>query len=305
MVAALAALTFCRAAAAEDVILHLRNGDRLAVVLLSESTNSLRVSNAWAGVLTVPVSQVERREMSAVAKAPPPPGLPAIPAPPLTTWNGNADLGTDVLRGAANRELYHTRLSLTYANPYERDPKQFFRNTFTYWADYGMTEGVRSANNMAGTSKTDFDLSRKVYAYNLGGGGYDEIRKIDLHVEEGPGAGWHMLAVSNFVFNAELGANYQAEDRADNTERRNFYYRLGQNLTWRPGKLLTLAQKMEYLPRVEDLEEYRFRFESTLSYALMLNLSLNLSVVNFYDTQPVPGVPPNDLQVRTSLGVKF
>jgi hypothetical protein len=47
------------------------------------------------------------------------------------------------------------------------------------------------------------------------------------------------------------------------------------------------------------------RFETTLSYELWKNLSLNWTVLDLYDSEPAAGVERNELQIRSSLGVKF
>jgi hypothetical protein len=128
---------------------------------------------------------------------------------------------------------------------------------------------------------------------------------INRHYEDGPGIGYHWITRSNFVVNLELGANYQVEDRSDGTRTENFYTRLGEDLTWKISKQMNLTEKAEYSQQSDYATEYRTRFEATLSYALLLNVSLNLSVIDFYDTRPTASVPNNDLQIRTSLGVKF
>jgi hypothetical protein len=317
----LAAILLGNCVRAQNVILHLRNGDRLAGTILSESTNEVRLSTVWSKELVVPVSQIERRETPAagmdtaaatIAAALTKPGLVAARAgAPVATpwykhWKGDASVGTDLERGGTtDRALYYGKLNLTYSHPYVRDPKQFFRNIFTYSAEYGKTDGTVSANDMGGSSKTDFDFTRKVYAYNLGAASYDVIRKIDLHYEEGPGAGYHLFTGTNFIVNTELGANYQTEYRSDDTSTHSIYYRLAEDLTWKLNKQMNLTEKFEFFPKADDLGQYRFRFESTLGYALLLNFSLNMSVIDLYDTQPATGVPANDFQLRTSLGVKF
>jgi hypothetical protein len=326
------------AARGQNVILHLRNGDRIAGTILSENTNQVTLSNAWTSALSVPLAQIESREIpapktnaapaTAVSAAKPAPAatptnavdatlrpvkLLAVPAPPPKTnpsWfkrhiKGDASVGSDLLFGSADREIYFGRFSLTYSQPYQSDPKEFFRDILSYNAEYGKTAGVLSANHMEGSSKTDFDLSRKVYAYNLGGAGYDEIRKIDLHYEIGPGVGWHALTFTNFVLNFETGGNYQRDDRSDNTVTKNFYYRLAEDYTWKINHSMNMKEKFEFFPQAENLGQYRARFESTLSYALLLHLSLDLTVLDTYDTQPAAGVDRNELQIRTSLGVKF
>jgi putative salt-induced outer membrane protein YdiY len=303
---------------AQNIILHLRNGDRIAGTILSETTNEVKLSTVWAKELTVPVAQIERREVPPQTAAAPVTNAPALAAlrvkggmqPAQTNtwrqrWKGEAEVGLDVERGATDHELYHGKTTLTYAQAYANDPKQFFKNVLSYDAEYGQTDGTLSDNRMNGSSKTDLDLTRIFYLYNLGSAGYDEIRKINLRYEEGPGAGYHWIRQTNLQVNLELGADYQVEERSDNTQTKSAYFRFGQNLTWKLNKQMTLTEKYSYSPEVSDYAQFRMRFESTLSYALILNLSLNFAVIDLYDTRPALGVPNNDLQIRTSLGVKF
>lgn len=309
---------------AQNVIVHLRNGDRITGAIISESTNQLVISNFLSKELVIPMAQIERREVVAgvmVASTNVPgklagtnaaggvlPGKPPALANTNTfwrRWKGEVSLGTDLERGALDHQLFYGRAKLTYAQPYESDPKQFFRNILNYDAEYGKTSGVLSDNRMGGSSKTDFDLSRKMYVYNLGAASYDEVRKINLHYEEGPGVGYHWITRSNFVVNLESGVNYQYESRTDNTHTHSAYFRLGQDMTWKISKQLNLTEKFEYFPQLGYATQYRMRYESTLSYAFSLYLSLNFSVVDLYDTRPTIGVPNNDLQVHAALGLKF
>src|SRR5258707_7970957 len=79
----LAALLLGNSTRAQNVILHLRNGDRLAGTILSESTNEVRLSTVWSRELVVPVSQIERREIlpAEVTAAPMTNGV--VPAKPV------------------------------------------------------------------------------------------------------------------------------------------------------------------------------------------------------------------------------
>jgi len=153
--------------------------------------------------------------------------------------------------------------------------------------------------------KTDFDLSRHVYLYNLGGGGYDEIRKIDLRFEVGPGIGYHLIKLTNFVLNTEIGVNYQEQHFSDDTQKESFYFRLAENAAFNIGTRFTWDEKFEFFPRVENWGEYRFRFETNLRYWLRTYFSINLTLLDIYDTNPAPNVDQNDLQVRSSVGLKF
>ena len=74
-------------------------------------------------------------------------------------------------------------------------------------------------------------MGKRLFAYNLGGAGHDEIRKIDLRFEVGPGFGYHLITRSNCVFNVESGANCQAQYFSDRTKNENFYFRLADYCT--------------------------------------------------------------------------
>ncbi len=170
---------------------------------------------------------------------------------------------------------------------------------------YGRTDGELSEDRMDGSSKTDFNLGKRLYLYNLGGAGYDHIRKIDLSYEEGPGLGYHLITRTNLAFNLEAGANYQVQQLSDHTQNEDFYFRLAQDCNWKIHSKLTWDEKVAFTPRVENLTQYRARFETSLRYALLQNLSLILTVIDQYDTHPASGVDNNDLQIRSSLGLKF
>ncbi len=250
-----------------------------------------------------------------------PPPKPAVKPKRPSSWHGDAQLGVDVGITSTRRELYYGRFKVTYAPVPEAGPNagprliERFRNTFDYNAAYGTvtTDGANghsdtqlSANRMDGSSKTDFDLGkdRRFFVYNLVGAGYDEIRKIDQRFELGPGVGYHMLTRSNMVLNTEIGMNYQVQYLQNSPRTERFYYRLAEDFTWKISKTLTFDEKLELFPQV-NLHDYRFRFESNLRYWLMENLSFNFTVVDLYDTQPAANVGRNDLQIRSSIGVKF
>ena len=321
-------------AQAQLISLELKTGDRITGQILSESTNRLVLSNAWARELSIPVAEILKRtplpaaqELVTVTNGALPvaqtiPLMPAavttnssfFTAPAMKNWHGDLLVGTDLTFSERNRQVYSARAKLIYT-------RDRFRSVLEYDASYGRSQFAQTvvvngqpttqetqqtdANRMNGVLKTDYDLTRKTYLYNLGSMGYDEIRKIDLRYEIGPGLGYRFVQQTNFFINTEGGASYQKEERSDGTELGNFFFRLAQNATWKITPRLSWDEKFEYMPRVADVKEYRMRFESNLRYTLLANVFVNLSVIDIYDTMPANGVTPNDLQFRSSVGVKF
>lgn len=315
------------AAPAQTTVLHLQNGDRIAGTIVSEDTNRVVITTTWVKELAVPLGQIARRETippqagvtNAVAGGPRRgPGRLALASGGTNAaakhWKGEAHLGADFLYGAKDQQIYYGRLKLSYEHPFDSNPKQFFRNTLDFSADYGWTEypgttngsqSVLSANRMYGSDKTTLDIGKeRWYVYDLAGLGYDEVLRIDFQYEVGPGLGYHLLTQTNFLANLEAGADYQAQYRSDDTTIKEPYFRVAEDVTWKINHGLKWTEKFEFYPRA-DAPDYRARAESTLSYTLWRNILFSLTLLDLYDTQPAAGVPSNDLQVHSSLGLTF
>jgi len=321
---------------AQTVSLELKSGDRITGKILSETNNRVVLSNAWAREMVIPLAEILKRTpviaptnaIVAVAATNSPAKTNAVAlakavaatnafftSPYLKNWHGDLLVGADLTFSERNRQVYNAKAKLTYA-------KDRFKAVFDYDATYGRSEVDEivqhadgstttrqvtrtDANRMNGGVKADYDLTKKWYVYNLATMGYDEIRKINLRYEVGPGMGYHLIVVTNFFLNVESGIDYQKEDRADGTEVSTFFCRFAELAAWKITPRLTWEEKFEYMPRVENLRECRMRFETNFRYALLQNVFVNLSLVDLYDTEPANGVTQNDLQVRSSVGVKF
>jgi len=233
--------------------------------------------------------------------------LLAPPKPPgPKRWSAELYAGLDLVYSEKDRQLYTGRAKLTYA----RAP---VRNNIDYLFSYGWADGELSANRMDGWMKTDFDLTPRAYLYSLEGAGYDEIRRVNWRFEVGPGVGYHLIKKTNLVLRVEAGFNYQVQNiqeipegapAFDHTER-NYSQRLAQDIRWNIGSQFTFDEKAEYFPDLGNFRAYRLRVEANLRYWLKSNLSLNFTIIDTYDTKTSIGVGQNDLQLRSSIGVKF
>ena len=298
------------AASAQTVVLDLRNGDRLSGVIVLESTNGVVLSNAWSRELVLPAAQIVRRTVLAAPVVPlaAPTNLttklalagtnsPALAKPPKH-WAGEAELGLDMARSTKTRQIFHGAAKATYV-------KAGFRNISEVSGAYGRNDGMTDTDRVDAANKTDYDVRNQWYIYNRAGVGYDHVRKVDLGYEDGPGVGYHLVKRPTFVLNTEAGFDYRAELRAEDEDISRFYGRLGENSSWKINHRFSLDHRVEYLPSVESPSQFRLRGEANLRYWVLQNLSFNVTVLDSYDTAPARDVTPNDLQIRSSVGVKF
>jgi len=314
--------------AVESVILHLANGDRLSGTIVSENATEVVINAGLLGKITVPLSQISKRDIltvtppaavaapqtnnvaTATTNAPGaalatqvPANVTQIPVKPAPTpkpkeWNAEIQLGTNIRYSTTDSRDYLATAKGTYAHNH-------LRETLDYSFFYGRTEGLISANRMTGSSKTDYDLSKRIYMYNLGGAGYDEVQKIDLQYEVGPGLGYNLLTLTNFVWKTEFGFSYQDRFRSDQTEQVTYSARIGEIFSWKVWSKLVADAKLEYFANLQSLGNYRLRLEGVLRYPVFKNVSLNVNVIDLYDTLPAAGVSKNDFQIRSALGLKF
>ena len=321
----LLACAFGGAARAQNVVLYLKNGDKLTGYLVSEYTNRLVLSNNWVKELSVPLAEIAQREIilaagtnhlagtNALAKIRAQP-VPTAPPALFKHWKGEAEVGLDLIYSTTDQRTYHGRFKLAYEQAYASNPKNFFRNSLDYDLAYGKTTQkadsgsktmtTTSADRMGTSDKSTADFDLHWYAYNLAGIGFDRVRNIDLSMEEGPGLGYHLLRLTNLTANVEGGFTYQVQDNTDNTHTRDFFYRVAEDAIWKIGSRTSLSEKAEFFPRF-NFAEYRLRAETTLSYNVWRYVYWNLTVRDSYDTTPAAKVQGNELEVHSALGVKF
>jgi len=259
---------------------------------------------------SVPPAAAAPKPSSALAQTPksPEPAKPAakISAPPPNPpkpkepkrWILDLQLGMNLHFNQQDNELYSGIFKANYGG-------KRLRHIFNYNINYGKTDGIISANNMNGLIRSEFDVAKKVFVFNAAGAGYDDIRKIDFTYEESFGVGFTMVTLTNFVASIDAGLNYQEQWFSDGTSKEYFSPRFGEKAVWKISSKVELAEVFEFYPRSASLDNYRLRLETTLRYLLSHYLTLNLRVADLYDTQPAPGVTPNDLQIISTLGVRF
>jgi hypothetical protein len=327
---------------ADSITVHLKNGDKITGEIVSNTTNEVVLTHPVFGRLTIPAGQIDKKELlpqpippAQTSQLPNAPvsresntNAPTLPAGPFNTpsapthmsqkpepkkeekpkteekpkgpklWNTELQFGLNLRYSTKDQQEYLVLAKSTYAKP----P---FRHIFDYNFNYGRTEGIISGDKMVASEKTEFDLSKKTYIFSLLGGGYDQIRRIDAQYELSPGVGWNLLQRSNFVFKTEVGFTYQEQFRSDDSDQKTYSGRLAEMFTWRIFDKLTADGKIEFFPNLTHFGDYRLRLEGTLRYPLNNLLSFNLVVIDLYDTLPAPDVERNDLQIRSTLGIKF
>jgi putative salt-induced outer membrane protein YdiY len=224
----------------------------------------------------------------------------------LQAWRGDVQIGANLAFSTKERQTFTGRIKATHSSvPFGANGQM--RNVVDYNATYGTTEGVLSDNQMDGSWKVEYDIgkNKRFHVYNAAGAGYNEIQKIDLRYDLGPGIGYKVLVLTNFVLKTELGGNYQRQIFSNDTSKERYAMRFAEDFTWQISRKIKFDQKIEFFPQVEDFGNYRIRGEGNLSFLLKDNVTFTLNVIDIYDTALPADVSKNDLQIRSLIGIKF
>jgi putative salt-induced outer membrane protein YdiY len=213
-------------------------------------------------------------------------------------------MGANFGFGTKDRETFTGHLKATHNYKFEGTDKAL-RNIVEYNVWYGITDAVLSDNRMDGRVTTEYDLSKRFLAYSSAGAGYDQVRRIDIEYNLGPGLGYKWVTLTNFVLKTELGAHYHEQVFATTDNVTRYSLRMAQDSWWQITSRLRVDQKIEFYPGIDNFADYRVRAEGNLRYLLKENITLSFNLINTYDTTVPPTVSKNDLQIRSLIGLKF
>lgn len=204
----------------------------------------------------------------------------------LTLTRGNSDtlLVTANLQSQRKVDLYEIRLGLD--------------------ASYGENDNIKATESARAYGQYDRLFGERFY------GGlrlevlHDDIADVDYRATIGPLAGYYFIKKEKTLLSGELGPAFIYEKQGDD-EGGYFTLRLGERFEHEFSDQARVWQSVEFLPQVDDFDNYLIIAEVGAEAALTESLSLRTYIQNKYDNQPAPGRKGNDVKVVAQLAYKF
>jgi len=317
--------------AAPEVFL-LKNGDKITAIQQTVTETNIVVLTSFGANLTIPLDQIVERSPAVVdpedtaEKVPAPVEEPkteaATPtsAPEATeavveekkvpeTFAGKffsnfkpeLQFGLEAGSGASDYLNYYGRVHATHG--FER-----WNNIWDAKLTYGKNRGEIASDKLDTSYRLEYDVIQdKLFAYGNPTGGYDNVRAIDYFYTVGAGLGYHILKNAKTTLNFSAGASYQSyKYNGEDDLRDAMYVDFGENFTWNIVKNLDFVESVTFSPKAQDFAVFRVNFEAGLKWTFNKYINLNFTFIDKYDSHPAVTVSDkNDIQIVTSLGVKF
>ncbi len=217
---------------------------------------------------------------------------------PPSAWETTAALGFTLTQG--NSDTVLATLNVLGLKKWELNELSAGFN-----GSYGEAEGVQ--NN--GLARGGIQYNRLIgdgtsYYYGKVDLLNDAIADVNYRLSVSPGYGYYFRNDDKMTLSAEVGPGYILE-RVSSINDDYLTLRVGEKFEYKISDRARVWQSLEYLPQVDDFENFLIVAEVGVESDLTEKMSLRVSLQDNYDNQPAAGRKSNDLRLVTGIGYKF
>ena len=204
----------------------------------------------------------------------------------LTMTDGNSDtlLGNISLLSLRNRDPHSLRLGLDYA--------------------YGEDNNEKNTDNAKGVAEYRYRMSDRAYAFGTLSVLSDDIADIDYRVVLAAGPGYYLMKDDRVTLGLEAGPAYITE-KVGGEDNDDLALRVGERYDRVLSPTAKCWQALEYLPVVDDFDDYLMNFEIGVEAAINSSASIRLVVKNAYDSTPAVDREKSDTTVIGALAYQL
>lgn len=234
--------------------------------------------------------------------------------PTAETWHGSVNVAYQSSRGNT-----YQNSATVLANLNRRWEKDRFNANFGYfYSETGPTKESmeKSTDRWELEGQHDHFWSALLYTYVNSKFEQDDIAGLDYRFRLGAGAGFQWLdgrdfdSTGKWSFNQEVGAawvknSYLDQDPSadDSYATLRYAHHLKYHPKWNPG--IEGFHNLEFLPQVDDWENYLMRADVGFSTKIVMNFDLLCKIEWDYNSMPSVGRKSSDIRYIVGLGYKW
>ena len=221
-----------------------------------------------------------------------------IVQPPKHPWESSAGVGFTLTRGNSDTILFTANIQTHRKTP---------DNEMSLGADgaYGENNSVQNVNSVHGFSQYNHLFSERAFGYLRADALHDEIADLQYRVTLSPGAGYYFLKQTNTTLAGEFGPAMVFE-RLGSSDNNYVTLRVAERFEHKfASQNARVWQSVEFLPQVNDFNNYIANFEVGIEAAISKKVSLQAILQDSFVNRPAPGRDQNDLKLVSGLKYKF
>jgi putative salt-induced outer membrane protein len=219
-------------------------------------------------------------------------------------WKTSAGLNVTVNKGNSDTLLVGANILTA---------KKWRMNELTAGADavYGDTKdvnsGVRSttAQNYGAFTQYNRLLNDRWFLYGRADGRQDRVANVDYRVQLNPGIGYYAIKKEKTILAFETGPGVVFERLRGAPSTEYFTLRVAQRFQHEFNERVRLTQEVEFLPQVDDFNNFVINAQATIEADITKKLSTRLTLQDNYRNVPAVGRKENDIRILAGLAYKF
>jgi putative salt-induced outer membrane protein YdiY len=169
---------------------------------------------------------------------------------------------------------------------------------------YGEQNDIKNNEAAKGFGQWNHLFSDRFYSYVRLEALHDAVADVEYRVTLSPGVGYYFIKEDRMHLSAEAGPGVVIEKQGS-AEKTYFTARVAEKFDYKLNDRARLWQSVEFLPQVDNLDNYIINAELGVEAGLTKKTALRALLQDTFDNQPAPGRKKNDLKLVTSVVVKF
>ena len=221
---------------------------------------------------------------------------------PTTNWNGNVAFGLSLARGNANTFLMNA--SALAQRAWEQNELKFGADGQYGLNNWGQSNQTQSANSIHGFGDYKRLITERLYWDLNVDGTHDDLAALRYRLIAGPALGYYFIKSDATKVNGEIGPSFIYEKLGSETKG-YVTMRVTERAEHAFNKGAKVWEQVDYLPKVDDFNNYLLNSEVGAEAALNTRLSLRVVAKDQFNSRPAAGRKENDITLVSALVYKF
>jgi putative salt-induced outer membrane protein YdiY len=231
---------------------------------------------------------------------------PAKAADTTNRWETTVAVGLTVTRG--NSETLMANANVATAKKWSMNELMFGADGTYGESEFrradGTTDTQLTAQNFRAFGQYNRLFNERLFAYARVEGLHDNVADIDYRFTFSPGLGYYFIKNTRTFLRAELGPGYIVQRQGGETSD-YITLRVAERFEHKLNDRAKVWQALEFLPQVDNWDNFIINFEVGIDTAITTNFSLRTYLQNTYDNEPAPGREENDMKLVAGIAYKF
>ena len=278
--------------------IYLKNGDKISGEIVESGEDAVSIESKAIGTVSIKKEFIEKIEGVAEEES----VELSLEAEKEVIWDRNLSLGYNKTSGNTDTSQLSLDLFLN------RNEKHKNETTLKGSVYYSSSNKAMDAQKWYGSGRYAFSFGtdKKWYDFYRLEADHDRFANIDYRLLPSSGVGYWFFDADDIKVMAEMAIGYEYTDYRDATEDsdevvfvpRVFFERdlLGKS---------RIKQDITFYPALDDPGDYRLHSETVFTNPVTEKLSLNLSLIEDYDSESVGDAKKNDIRLMSFLSYSF